>query len=112
RGNRYDRKPKLAGAPGHLDRNGSEPTGAEDHHRVGWSEVEVAQDDLTQAFRALDEHRLPLPVGAHDLRVERHRQLDDRMEAGIRAVAREHLLDGDARVAAAEEVDEAAGGDR
>ena len=60
----------------------------------------------------LDEHRLPLPVRADDLRVEGHRELDDRVEAGIRAVAREHLLDRDARVAGAEEVDEPAAGDR
>ena len=34
------------------------------------------------------------------------------MEAGERAVAREHLLDGDPRVARPEEVDETAGADR
>ena len=55
----------------------------------------------------LDEHRLALAVGAHDLGVEGHRQLDHGVEPGIRAVAREHLLDRDARVAGAEQVDQA-----
>ena len=75
------------------------------------AEGEVRQDDLGEAGRPLDEHRLALAVGADDLGVERHRQLDDRVEARVRAVAREHLLDRDARVAGAEEVDEAVGGD-
>ena len=52
------------------------------------------------------------PFDADDLGVERHRQLDHRVEARVRAVAREHLLDRDARVAGPEQVDEAVGGDR
>ena len=74
-------------------------------------EGEVGEDDLGQARHALDEHRLALAVGADDLRVEGHRQLDDGVEARIRAVAREHLLDRDARVAGAEEMDEPVGRD-
>ena len=62
--------------------------------------------------RALDEHCLALAVGADHLRVERHRQLDHRVEAGVRAVAREHLLDRDPRVAGPEEMDEAVRCDR
>ena len=65
-----------------------------------------------EARHALDEHRLPLAVRADDLRVEGHRELDDRVEARVGAVAREHLLDGDPRVAGAEEVDEPVAGDR
>ena len=74
--------------------------------------VKFDEDDLGEARRPLDEHRLALAVGADDLGVERHRQLDHRVEAGIRAVAREHLLDRDPRVAGPEQVDEPVGGDR
>ena len=84
-----------------------EPVGGEDHHHVVRPEAEVAQDDLGQAGHALDEHRLPLAVGAHHLGVEGHRQLHDGVEAGEAAVAREHLLDRDARVAGAEEMHQA-----
>ena len=52
------------------------------------------------------------PLAPDDLGVERHRQLGDRVEPRVRAVAREHLLDRDPRVAGPEQVDEAAGGDR
>ena len=41
-------------------------------------EAEVVEDDLGEPRRPLDEHRLALAVGADDLGVERHRQLDDR----------------------------------
>src|SRR5262245_46074395 len=99
------------GADCHLDRHCAEPGRAEHHHRVGRVQVEVAQDGLTETLHALDEHRLALPVGAHDLRVERHRQLDDRMEARKGPVAREHLLDGDPGVPGAERVDEPAAAD-
>ena len=43
--------------------------------------VKFDEDDLGQAGRPLDEHRLALAVGADDLGVERHRQLDHRVEA-------------------------------
>ena len=76
------------------------------------AEREVGQDHLGQPGHPLDVHRLALAVGADDLRVERHRQLDDRVEAGVRAVAREHLLDRDPRMAGPEQVDETAAGDR
>ena len=72
----------------------------------------LARIDAAKPLDALDRHRLPLAVRAHDLRVERHRQLDERREAGIRAVAREQLLDRDARVAGAEAVHEPAAADR
>ena len=75
------------------------------------AEAEVVEDDLGQAGHALDEHGLALAVGAHHVGVVRHRQLHDGMEAREAAVAREHLLDRDARVARAEEVHEAVRGD-
>ena len=81
RGDRDDGKPTLARAPGHLDRHGRPAAGAEDEHRVGRAELEVGQDPLRETLHALDEHRLALAVRAHDLRVERHRELDDRVEA-------------------------------
>ncbi len=93
-------------------RHGRQAAGREDDHHVVRPEREVRQDDLGEPGRPLDEHRLALAVRADDLGVERHRQLDHRVEARVRAVAREHLLDRDARVARPEQVDEAIGGDR
>jgi len=58
-------------------------------------EGEVVEDHLSEARHPLDEHGLPLAVRPHDLGVERHRQFDQRIEPGIRAIAREHLLDRD-----------------
>ena len=54
----------------------------EDDHEVVLAEAEVVEDDLGETRRALDEHRLALPVRADDLGMERHRQLDDRIEPG------------------------------
>ena len=76
-----------------------------------WPEAEVAEDDLGQSGHALDEHGLLLTVRADHLGVERHRQLHDGIEAREAAVAREHLLDRDARVAGAEEVHQPVRGD-
>src|SRR6478752_5777887 len=98
-------------ALGHLHGDRRMATRGEHHHDVMRPEGEVPEDDLGKARRPLDEHRLALAIGADDLRVERHRQLDDRVEARVRAVAREHLLDRDARVPGAEEVDEPVVGD-
>ena len=78
----------------------------------GGPSVEPGEDLRGEALRALDEHRLALPVRADDLGVEGHRELDERVEAGIGAVAREELLDRDPRVAGAEDVHEPAAGDR
>jgi hypothetical protein len=103
---------RLAGSARHLDRHGRQAAVAEDDHRVGRAQREVGQDLGGEPLGALDEHRLPLAVRADDLRVEGHRELDDRVEPRIRAVAREHLLDGDPRVAGAEDVHEAAAADR
>ncbi len=102
----------LPGATGHLDRHRREPARREDDHHVARAEREVGQDHLGQPGHPLDVHRLTLAVGADHLRVERHRQLDHRVEAGVRAVAREHLLDRDARMTGPEQVDETAAGDR
>ena len=44
-------------------------------------QVEIAEDALGEAGDVLEEHRLPLAVGADDEVVERQRQLDDRVEA-------------------------------
>ena len=96
----------------HLDRQGREAARREDDHQVVGPKLKFERIVAASPGMSLDEHRLALAVGADDLRVERHRQLDDRVEARVRAVAREHLLDRDARVACAEEVDQAAAGDR
>ena len=60
----------------------------------------------------LQEHRLPLAVGADDRVVEGHRQFDDRVEPRERSVPREQLLDRHPRVARAEDVHEPALQDR
>jgi len=112
RGDGHHGKAPAARALSDLDRNGGETADAEHDHHVGRLELEVREDDLGQPFHPLDEHRLPLAVGADDLRMEGHRELHDRVETGEGAVAREQLLDGDARVARAEGVDEAAHADR
>ena len=78
-------RPRAPGAHGHLDRHGRGAAGAEHHHRVGRAQVEVGQDRLGQPLDALDEHRLALAVGADDLRVEGHRELDHRVEARDRS---------------------------
>src|SRR5829696_5826510 len=106
------RQPRLAGPARHLDRHGGEAAVAEDDHRVGRAQREVGQDLGGEPLGALDEHRLPLAVRADDLRMEGHRELDDRVEPRIRAVAREHLLDRDPRMAGAEHVHESAAADR
>ena len=87
------RRPRCPRAARHLDRDRGRAAGGEDDHDVLGAEREVVEDDLGQAGHALDEHRLALAVGADDLGVERHRQLGDRVEPRVRAVAREHLLD-------------------
>ena len=69
---------------------------------------EVPPEDRAEPLDVLQEHRLPLAVGADDRVVIGHRQLDDRVEARERAVPREHLLDGHPRVARAEDVDQPA----
>src|SRR5918994_3886980 len=112
RRHRNDRQPTGLRALGDLDRDGSAAAGAEDEHHVRRLQLEVGEDRLRQALDPLDEHRLALAVGADDLRVEGHRELDDRVEARIGAVAREHLLDRDPRVAGAEQMHEAAARDR
>ena len=71
------------------------------------AEFSVADDLGGEARDVLEEHRLPLAVGADDEVVERQRQLDDRVKSGEAAVARELYFDWDARVAGAEEVHEA-----
>lgn len=93
----------------HFDGDGRQPAGAEHDHHVVLAELEVAEDDFGEPFDALDEHRLALSVHAHDLGVVRHRQLSHRVKTRVRAVAGEHLLQRDAGVAGAEQVDQAAG---
>ena len=97
---------------GDLDRHRGQTARAEDDHHVRRPELEVGEDRLGEPLDPLDEHRLALPVRADHLSVEGHRQLHDRVEAGVGAVAREHLLDGNAGVPGAEEVDEPVPGDR
>src|SRR5439155_1136350 len=75
-------------------------------------QVEVAKDALRETGDVFQEHRLALAVRAHDGSVEREGQLDDGIEAGKGAVAGPHLLDHDAAVPGAEDVDHAAGEDR
>ncbi len=111
RGDGDHREAAASGSLRHLDRDGGQAADAEDDHHVRRLELEVGEDRLGQPLDALDEHRLSLTIGADDLRVERHRELHDRVEARVRPVAREHLLDGDARVARAEEMDEPPGSD-
>ena len=79
-----------------------------DEERVGRAEHEIPQDHLPQPLHMFEEHGLPLAVGAHDDVVVGQRQLHDGMEARKAAVAREHLLDEDTRVAGPEEVHQAA----
>ena len=107
-----DRQASRLRTDRNLDRHRGQPAGAEDDHHVRRPELEVGEDRLGEPFDPLDEHRLALTVRADDLRVEGQRELHDRMEAGIGAVAREHLLDGDAGMAGSEEVDEPVRGDR
>ena len=95
-----------------LDGHRGQPVGTEDHHRVGRPKLEVREDHLGEALHPLDEHGLTLAVGADDLGVVRHRELDHRVEPGVRAVARKHLLHRDARVPGAEQVHEPASADR
>ena len=96
---------------GHLERNCRQAAGAEDEQRVRRRELEVREDLGREPLDALDEHRLPLAVRAHDLRVEGHRELHDRVKPRIGAVAGEELLDRDPRVTGAEGVDKPVGGD-
>ena len=105
-------QPASARALRDLDRDRRRPAVAEDEHDVRRRELEVREDALGKTFHPLDEHRLALPIRADDLRVKRHRQLDERIEARVRAVAWEQLLDRHARMAGAERVDEPAGRDR
>ena len=105
------REPALSRLDRDLDRDCRHAARAEDHHHVGRRQVEVGENRSSETFDSLDEHRLPLPVRANDLGMEGHRELDDRMEPGVRAVARKHLLDRNPRVARAEEMDETARGD-
>ena len=112
RGDRDDRQAAGPRAHRHLDRDRREPRGA----RTPSSRPAARTGSSTRMTSAspsvaLDEHRLPLAVGPDDLGVERHRQLGDRVEPRVRAVAREHLLERDARVAGPEQVDEPAVGD-
>ena len=106
------RIPRAFAPRGHLDGHGGEAARREHHHDVVGPKPEIREDDLGEAWRPLDEHRLALAVRADHLGVERHRQLDDRVEPRIRAVAGEHLLHGDPRVAGPEQVHEPVGGDR
>ena len=76
--------------------------------RVG-RRAAFAEDALGEAGNIFEEHRLALAVRADDEVVERKRQLDDGIKARERSVAGPHLLDEDAGMAAAEEVDHAAG---
>jgi hypothetical protein len=112
RGDRDHRQPARARLPRDLDRDGGPAARAEDHHHVLGAQLEVGQDRPGEPLDPLDEHRLALAVRADDLGVVGHAQLDDRVEARVRAVAREHLLDGDPRVARAEEVHQPAAADR
>jgi hypothetical protein len=78
--------------PTHWD--GCQSARAEDEHRVGRAQVVTGENLLGETLYPLDEHRLALAVRADDLSVEGHRELDDRIEPGEGAVAREELLDG------------------
>ena len=112
RGNRDDLQAAGPRAARELHRNRGRTAGREDHHDIARPEREVVEDHLGEAGHPFDEHRLALAVGADDLGVEGHRQLDDRVEARVRTVAREHLLDRNPRMARPEQVDETVRGDR
>ena len=75
-------------------------------------QIEVAQNAFGQPADILQEHRLPLAVRADDQVMKAQRQLDDRIEAGERAVARPHFLDQNPAVARAEQMDHAPGQNR
>src|SRR5712691_4833375 len=111
RGHGDHRQAPGPGSARHLHHDRAQPARREDEHRVVRRESKVGEDDLGETWRALDEYRLALAVGADDLGVKGHRELDDRVEARVRAVAGKHLLDRDPRVAGSEEVDEAARAD-
>src|SRR3989442_6456958 len=66
--------------------------------------MKVTQDAFGQAAHILQEHRLPLPVGADDHVMETERQLDDRIKAGERSITWPHFLDHDSTVTTAEQV--------
>ena len=100
------------GALREFDRHGGGSRDAEDHEDVLRAEGEVREHLIGEPRDALDEHGLPLAVGADDLSVEGGGELDHRAEAREGTVAREHLLDRHPRVPTAEGVDEAAGLDR
>ena len=75
------------------------------------AEGEVAQDLLGVAQRLLQVQALAQAVGADDEVVKRQAQLDDGVPADEAALARRHLLAHHPAVAAAEQVDQAVGGD-
>ena len=74
-------------------------------------DLELLQDDAREAGHLLEVHGLAQAVGADDADVVAEGQLGDRVEARVGADAREHLLGVHARVAGAEDVHEAVGGD-
>ena len=92
----------------HLDRHDIAAARRNHERGVLGRQVEVPQDPLGQAAHVFQEHRLPLAVRADDEVVKAQREFDDRIETGERAVARPHLLDHDAAMAGAEDVDHAA----
>ena len=108
---RHDADAALLELLGHLDRHDVAAARGHDERGVARVEGVVAQNAFGEAADVFEKHRLPLAIRADDQVVEREREFDDRVEAGKRAVARPHLLDHDARVAGAEEVDHASGAD-
>ena len=109
---RDDEHPQPLRLQRHVDRHGVAAAGRDREQAIVGRRGEVPPEDRAEPLDVLQEHRLPLPVRADDRVVIRHRQLDDRMEARERPVAREHLLDGHPRVARPEDVDEPSRQDR
>ena len=97
---------------GHFHRHQIAAAGGDHQRGILRCQREIAQDPFGQAADVFQEHRLPLPIGANDQIVKRNRQLDDGIETGKGAVTGPHLLDHDARVAAAENMHHAPGQDR
>ena len=95
----------------HIDDHLVDAAVGKDDEAVGLVKDEVAQDDLPEAFDMFQKHGLALAVGPYHIVVIGQRKLDDGVETGKTAVARIHLLDEHARVAGAEEVDQAVVGD-
>src|SRR6185503_11603967 len=101
---RHDLYAALAETFGHLDRHRVAAAGRRHQRAVLRRNVEIAKDALGEARDVFKEHRLALPVRAHDRIVKSERQFHNRVETGKRTVARPHFFNEYAAVARAKQM--------